>query len=313
MMNPKSKILIAGAETLAGKALSELLNERGFTFLNISAEEILSTEKVKQIFEQEKPEFVFLVAGKSGGIMANQKYPATLMRENLIAQTLMIEASWTYQVKKLLFLASSCVYPKNSPQPQKIESIMTSPLEPTCQSYALAKLAGLELCKAYRKEHQAPFISVIAADAFGSGDNFDPENSHVVPALIGKMHAAKTKKQSSISLWGTGTPLRDFLFSQDLADGCFFLMTHYDNDEPVNLTANCPLSIQELASLIKQTVGYTGEIIWDTQKQDGSPSKILDAAKIQSLGWKPSVRIREALQKTYEDFLAVKKREPLYA
>lgn len=302
-MDKNSRILVAGSETLAGRALSACMESKGYIPVKIQTEQLTDLQSTLQIFQKGKPEYVFLTAGKSGGIQINQKYPATLMRNNLLAELQVMEAARIQGVGKLLFLASSCIYPKNAPQPMNPSDLMNSPLELTSQSYALAKLSGIELCRAYRQEFGFSCISVIPSDSFGPESSFDAENAHVAASLIVKMHHAKKDRLPSITLWGSGNPVRDFIFSRDLAEGCLFLMEYYQGTEPINLTANNPLSIRGLAEAVCEAVGYGGDILFDTQFSDGAPSKILDGEKLRSLGWKPAVSFLDALRQTYEAYL----------
>lgn len=253
-------------------------------------------------FARTLPDYVLLAAGKSGGIRANQKYPAELLRNNLLVECHVIHSAYRHGVRKLLYLASSCSYPKHCPQPMRVESLMTGPLEPTNEAYAVAKIAGITLCRAYRQEYGTHFISGIPADAFGPGDDFSPEDSHVVPALIRKMHQAKVLGVESVQVWGTGTPRRECIFAADLADACIFLMREYDGPEPVNLGGGVDLSIKELAELIKDVVGYSGELRFDTSKPDGMPLKVLDSRHLREMGWQSRTPFRSALSATYDWF-----------
>jgi len=249
---------------------------------------------------KEKPEFVFLSAAKVGGIMANKTYPADFIRDNLSIELNIIESARLSKVKKLLFLGSSCIYPKLAPQPIKEECLMTSSLEETNKAYAIAKIAGIELCQAYRKQYDVNFISVMPTNLYGQGDNFDLESSHVVPAFIRKFHEAKNSNDPSVVLWGSGKAYREFLYVDDLADACIFLMDYYNDSEIINIGTGEDITIKELATLVQQIVGYKGEIIWDTKKPDGTPRKLLDVSKINKLGWKYTTALKDGIESTYE-------------
>jgi len=305
-LDKQSRIYVAGAETLIGSALLRQLERQGHRNLVGQpghAPDLADGAQVDAFFARTKPEFVFFAAGKSGGIRANQKYPADLMIDNLLAACHVIQAAHRHGVKKLLYLASSCSYPKHCPQPMRVESLLTGPLEPTNEAYAVAKLAGLKLCQAYRQQHGANFICGIPADAFGPGDDFSPEDSHVVPALIRRMHEAKLAHAASVEIWGTGSPRREFIFADDLADACLFAMRHYDGPEPLNLGGGSNLSIKELAETIQAVVGFAGELRFDTSKPDGMPLKGLDSSRLLALGWRPQTPFRDALEATYQWFL----------
>jgi GDP-L-fucose synthase len=258
---------------------------------------------VSDFFAQNKPEYVFLAAGKSGGISANQKYPADLMLDNLLVICNVIDSAYHSGVKKLLYLASSCSYPKHSAQPMQVESLMTGILEPTNEAYAVAKIAGIKLCQAYCQQYGANFISGIPANAFGIGDDFSLEESHVIPALIRKMHEAKIADAEFVEIWGTGTPRREFIFADDLADACIFIADNYDDPMPINIGGGLDLSIKELAELIKEAIGYRGQLHFDASKPDGMPLKALDSSKLQSMGWQPQTSFRAAVEATYDWFL----------
>jgi len=305
-LDKQSRIYVAGAEALIGAALVRQLDRQGYRNLvgqPGDAPDLADGAQVDAFFARTKPEFVFFAAGKSGGIRANQKYPADLMIDNLLAACHVIQAAHRHGVKKLLYLASSCSYPKHCPQPMRVESLLTGPLEPTNEAYAVAKLAGLKLCQAYRQQHGANFICGIPADAFGPGDDFSPEDSHVVPALIRRMHEAKLAHAASVEIWGTGSPRREFIFADDLADACLFAMRHYDGPEPLNLGGGSNLSIKELAETIQAVVGFAGELRFDTSKPDGMPLKGLDSSRLLALGWRPQTPFRDALEATYQWFL----------
>jgi GDP-L-fucose synthase len=301
-----SRIYVAGGDTLLGVALRERLRAGGFQRLvgEPPGELDLSCPRqVEEFFAAERPEYVFLVAGPSGGIRANQNYPARLMRDNLLATTHVVHAAHRHGVAKLLYLASSCSYPRLAPQPMRVESLMTGPLEPTNEAYAMAKLAGLVLCQAYRRQYAAPFITAIPANAFGPHDDFSAEDSHVIPGLLRKFHEARCRGQAEVRIWGSGRPRREFIYSRDLADACLFVMRNYDADEPINLGGGQELSIAETASAVAAVVGYRGRLSFDTSRPDGMPLKGLDSGPLRRLGWTPPTDFPTALAETYDWFL----------
>ena len=302
-MKSNSRIYVAGHRGLVGSAIIRSLKQRGFENLitRTHAElELMDAVAVKDFFEQAKPEYVFLAAAKVGGIHANSTYPADFMRENLIVQTNVIHESWRQGVVKLLFLGSSCIYPKLCPQPIKEEYLLSGELEKTNDAYALAKIAGIKTCQSYNQQHGTHFISAMPTNLYGVNDNFHPENSHVLPALIRRFHEAKLANVESISIWGTGTSRREFLHSSDLADAVLFLMENYDDSEIVNVGCGKDQTIKELAEKIQEVVGYTGHLKFDSTRPDGTPQKILDISKINSLGWKPTISLREGLKQVYQ-------------
>ena len=302
-MKSNSRIYVAGHRGLVGSAIIRSLRQRGFENLitRTHAElELMDAVAVKDFFEQAKPEYVFLAAAKVGGIHANSTYPADFMRENLIVQTNVIHESWRQGVVKLLFLGSSCIYPKLCPQPIKEEYLLSGELEKTNDAYALAKIAGIKTCQSYNQQHGTHFISAMPTNLYGVNDNFHPENSHVLPALIRRFHEAKLANVESISIWGTGTSRREFLHSDDLADAVLFLMENYDDSEIVNVGCGKDQTIKELAEMIQEVVGYTGHLKFDSTRPDGTPQKILDISKINSLGWKPTISLREGLKQVYQ-------------
>tara|TARA_B100001765_G_scaffold46759_1_gene27042 strand:- start:82 stop:1017 length:936 start_codon:yes stop_codon:yes gene_type:complete len=302
-MKSNSRIYVAGHRGLVGSAIIRSLKQRGFENLitRTHAElELMDAVAVKDFFEQAKPEYVFLAAAKVGGIHANSTYPADFMRENLIVQTNVIHESWRQGVVKLLFLGSSCIYPKLCPQPIKEEYLLSGELEKTNDAYALAKIAGIKTCQSYNQQHGTHFISAMPTNLYGVNDNFHPENSHVLPALIRRFHEAKLANVESISIWGTGTSRREFLHSDDLADAVLFLMENYDDSEIVNVGCGKDQTIKELAEMIQEVVGYTGHLKFDSTRPDGTPQKILDISKINSLGWKPTISLREGLKQVYQ-------------
>lgn len=305
-MEKQAKIYVAGGQELIGAAILRQLERQGYTNLvgrPGDEPDLSDAVQVEAFFAQTKPDYVFIAAGKSGGIAANQKYPADLMLDNLLVASHLIPDAYRHGVKKLLYLASSCSYPRLAAQPMRVESLMTGLLEPTNEAYAVAKLAGIKLCQAYHQQFGANFISAIPANAFGPGDDFSPEDSHVIGALMYKMHQAKITGADSVEIWGTGTPRREFIFADDLADACLFVMGHYHNTAPINLGGDADLSIGELAVIIKEVVGYTGKLQFDTSKPDGMPLKALDSSQLSGLGWRPQTSFQAALSATYRWYL----------
>lgn len=305
-MHRDSKIYVAGGQSLIGAALLGELESQGYGNLLGKYTEGLDLTDPSQVdayFATTKPEYVFLAAGKSGGIEANRKYPADLMRDNLLTGCHILHSAFQHRVKKLLYLASSCSYPKHCPQPMKEEYLLTGLLEPTNEAYALAKIAGIKLCQAYRRQYGAPFLCGIPGNTFGPGDDFSGDDSHVIPGLIRRMHEAKQKKAPSFLIWGTGAPRREFIFSRDLAEACILVMNEYDEAEPINLGMGSDISIAELAMLLKEIIGFRGEISFDSSRPDGMPVKILDSGKLRNLNWKPRTSFRKALEETYQSFL----------
>lgn len=303
-MDKGIKIYIAGHKGLAGSAILRKLQSEGFHNLvtRTSQElDLTNQQAVFSFFAEEKPSFVFLAAAKVGGIMANSSYPASFIYNNLMIQTNVMEASYRNGVERLLFLGSSCIYPRNCPQPIKEEYLLTSELEPTNRAYAIAKIAGLETCWSYNRQFGTHFLAIMPTNLYGPNDNYDLQNSHVLPALIRKMHDAK-QAGTPVTLWGTGRPSREFLYSDDLADAAFFLMERGDDFPLLNVGYGSDLTIKETAQTIAEIVGFKGEIIWDTSKPDGTPRKLLDCSKLFDLGWRPKTAFKEGLQKTYEDF-----------
>ncbi len=302
-MNKDSKIYVAGHRGLAGSALVRRLQNDGYTNLILRTRQeldLLDQVAVKTFFEKEKPEYVFLAAAKVGGIMANKTYPAEFIYENLTVQANIIHNAYTSGVKKLLFLGSSCIYPKLCPQPIKEASLMTGALEPSNQAYALAKIAGIFMCQSYNEQYGTNFISAMPTNLYGPNDNFDLEKAHVLPAMIRKFHEAKVNGLKEITLWGTGSAKREFLHVNDLAHACVFLMNTYEESEITNIGTGIDISIKELAEKIKEIVGYQGIIKWDTTKPDGTPRKLLDVNKLHNLGWKHTTALDEGIASTYE-------------
>lgn len=302
-MEKQAKIYVAGEQTLIGAAILRQLILQGYE--NIAGwpgkePDLTDAVQVDAFFARTAPEYVFLAAGKSGGIGANQRYPAELIYNNLLVACHVVQSAYRHGVKKLLYLASACSYPRHCPQPMRVESLLTGPLEPTNEAYAMAKIAGIKLCQAYRQQYGANFIAGIPATAFGPGDDFSPEDSHVIPALMRKLHEAKVLGAPSVELWGSGTPRREFIFADDLADACIFVMREYDGAEPINLGGGVDLSIRELAEIIREGVGYAGELRFDASRPDGMPRKALDSSALLKMGWRPRDCFQTALSVTYE-------------
>ena len=309
MMNKDAKIFVAGHEGMIGAALIRCLKRAGFDNLitkSFSQLNLSNQNEVRKFFLREEPEYVFLATAEEGGILANTTYPADLIYTNLQIQANLIHFAWKTKVTKLLFLGSSCIYPKFCPQPMNEEALLTGSLEPTNEAYAIAKIAGIKMCQAYNKQHDTNFISVIPTNIYGPRDNFDLKTSHVIPALIRKFHKAKAGKKGEVTIWGTGTPRREFLYVDDFADACLFLMNIYNQSGIINVGYGKDISIKELALMIKEVTEFDGELIFDETKPDGMPHKQLDASKMSALGWKPKIDLKKGLEKTYEWF---KKRE----
>ena len=305
-MELSDKIYIAGHRGMVGGAIKRRLETLGYkNILTRSSGELdLRVQAdVNNFFATHQPDYVFLAAAKVGGIHANNTYRAEFLYENLMIEANIIHAAWKHGVKKLQFLGSSCIYPKMAPQPLKEDSLLTGPLEATNEPYAIAKIAGIKLCESYRDQYGCNFISVMPTNLYGIGDNYHPENSHVLPALIQRFHEAKETGKPSVTVWGSGTPRREFLFADDLAAACVYLMLHYDEKELVNIGTGEDLSIRELAETVKEVVCYEGELVFDASKPDGTPRKLMDVSKLHSLGWKHSVELKEGLVQAYADFL----------
>lgn len=301
-MDSTSRIYVAGHRGLVGSAIVRRLERDGLGgIVTRTRDELDLTDQaaVRAFLESERPEYVFLAAAKVGGIMANSTYPADFIRENLEVQTNVIDSAYRAGVRKLLFLGSSCIYPKLAPQPLKEEYLLTGPLEPTNEPYAVAKIAGIVMAQSYRRQYGFDAISLMPTNLYGPGDNFDLTSSHVLPALIRKIHEAHAAGEPTVTVWGTGTPRREFLHVDDLADAAVFLMERYESDEIVNVGTGTDVSIGELATLIADVVGYTGEIVYDTSKPDGTPRKLLDVSRLTALGWRPSIALREGIESTY--------------
>ncbi len=302
-MNKKSKIYIAGHQGLVGSALVKKLEQKGYSNLILKTKkelDLLDSAAVKNFFEIEKPDYVFLAAAKVGGILANDAYPADFIRENLIIQNNIIHNAYLTKVKKLLFLGSSCIYPKNCPQPIKEEYLLSGELEDTNKAYAIAKIAGIIECQSYNKQYGTNFISIMPTNLYGPNDNFDLKTSHVLPALIRKFHEAKINNKKEVEVWGTGAAKREFLYVGDLADACLFLMNNYNKSKIINIGTGEDISIKELAETIKKITDFKGKIIWDKSKPDGTPRKLLDVGRLRDLGWKHKINLKEGIEKVYK-------------
>ena len=305
-MEKESKIYLAGHRGMVGSAIVRKLTSLGYTNLltRTSTElDLRNQQQVADFFDVEKPEFVFLAAAKVGGIVANSTYRADFLYENLAIQNNIIHGSYLNKVKKLMFLGSSCIYPKLAPQPLKESYLLSGYLEQTNEPYAIAKIAGIKMCEAYRAQYGCNFISVMPTNLYGTNDNYDLVNSHVLPAMIRKFHEAKDKGASEMTLWGTGSPMREFLHADDLAEACLFLMENYNDSELVNIGTGEDVTINNLAALVKQIVGFQGEIIWDTSKPDGTPRKLMDVSKLHGLGWHHKIALEDGIKLAYQDFL----------
>jgi GDP-L-fucose synthase len=305
-MNSDASVFVAGERGLVGSAIRRALERRGFTRL-VSAPrqrvDLRDQAAVERFFAAERPEYVFMAAAKVGGILANDTYPGEFIRDNLQIQTNVIDAAYRHGVRKLCFLGSSCIYPRLAPQPLAESSLLTGPLEPTNEWYAIAKIAGLKMCQAYHKQFGFDAISVMPTNMYGPGDNFDLQTSHVLPALIRKFHEAKVQRLPTVALWGTGTPRREFLHTDDLADALCFLMERYDSPEIINVGCGEDVTIAELAALIADVVGFRGTLVFDRSKPDGTPRKLLDVSKMTALGWKPRTQLRDGVRVTYDWYL----------
>mgnify|MGYP001827922012 CR=1 FL=1 len=316
-MKKNSKIYIAGAQGMVGSAIVRRLQDGGYTNLITPGRkqlDLLDQQVVTDFFSAESPDYVFMAAAKVGGIHANSTYPAEFIHENLAIQSNVIEQAYRHHVKRLLFLGSSCIYPKKAPQPMSEDVLLTGLLEPTNEAYAIAKIAGIKMCESYNRQYGTQFVAVMPSNLYGPGDNFHPENSHVLPALIRRFHEAKIERQAEVAVWGTGTPMREFLYVDDMADGCVFVMEMDDQalsgellsyPKPcfVNLGAGKDVTIHELAEMIKNVVGFAGDIVFDPSKPDGTMRKLLDVSRMKALGWEVKVSLRDGIEKTYEWFL----------
>ncbi|NLZ81907.1 MAG: GDP-L-fucose synthase [Clostridiales bacterium] len=305
-MNKDAKIYVAGHRGLVGSAVVRNLKNKGYTnIIGRTHEELDLTnqEAVRKFFKEEKPEYVFLAAAKVGGIQANNTYPADFIYINLMIQNNVIKSAHDFGVKKLLFLGSTCIYPKMAPQPIKEEYLLSGYLEETNEAYAIAKIAGLEMCKFFKRQYGDNFISCMPTNLYGPNDNFDLNNSHVMPALIRKFHEAKINYAPQVEVWGTGKPLREFLYVDDMADACVFLMENYDGEEHINIGTGEEISIGELAELIKEIVGYNGRLVFNADKPDGTPRKLTDVSKLHQLGWKHQIDLRQGIERAYHWFI----------
>lgn len=304
-MNKDSRIYVAGHRGMVGSAIWRELERRGFKCLTGRSRaelNLLDASAVGRFFEEEKPQFVFVAAAKVGGILANDTHPASFLYDNLQIQNNLIENSRRVGVKKLLFLGSSCVYPKFAPQPIKEDALLSGPLEPTNEWYAIAKIAGIKLCQAFRRQYGCDYISAMPTNLYGPNDNYDLQSSHVLPALIRKFHEAKVGNAKTVTCWGTGSPYREFLHADDLAAACVFLMENYSAEQIINVGSGSELTIRELSELIARIVGFKGEIVWDKSKPDGTPRKLMDSSRIFALGWKPAIDLETGIGRGYEDF-----------
>ncbi len=305
-MNKTDKIFVAGHRGLVGRAIVDNLRAKRYQNIVVRTREeldLLSQQSVRDFFESERPDVVVLAAAKVGGIHANQTYPADFAYENLAIECNVIKSAHDFQVKKLLFLGSTCIYPKLAPQPIPEDALLTGLLEPTNEAYAIAKIAGLLMCKYYKQQYKDEFISCMPTNLYGPNDNFDLEGSHVLPAMIRKFHEAKIKNEQAVTLWGSGTPLREFLYVEDMADACVYLLENYDGLEHVNIGTGVEISIKELANTIQKIVGFEGEIVWNADMPDGTPRKLTNVDRLHSLGWKHKVDLEEGIHLSYEWFL----------
>ncbi len=305
-MEKSAKIYIAGHRGMVGSAILRNLQAKGYTnFITRTHSELDLTSQaaVNEFFETEKPDYVFLAAAKVGGIEANSTYPAQFFYENSMIQNNVLHASYKNGVKKLMFLGSSCIYPKMAPQPMVEDALLTGLLEPTNEGYAIAKISGIKMCDYYRKQYGCDFVSVMPTNLYGTGDNYDLQNSHVLPALLRKFHEAK-QTGAAVTLWGSGSPYREFLHADDMADATIFCMFNYSDYGHVNVGSQSELTIKELAEMVAKVVGFEGEIIWDSTKPDGTPRKLMDSTKLYDMGWKPSITLEEGIKRTYEEFKA---------
>lgn len=305
-MNKDSKIYIAGHRGMVGSAITRHLSNAGFTNLLLRTSKELDLRNqgaVFSFFANAQPDYVFLAAAKVGGIVANNTYRADFIYENLAIQNNIIHAAYLQGVKKLMFLGSSCIYPKMAPQPLKEDYLLTGLLEPTNEPYAIAKIAGIKMCEAYRTQYGCNFISVMPTNLYGPNDNYDLQNSHVLPAMIRKFHEAKAKQDSAVYLWGSGSPMREFLHADDLANACIFLMHNYSEAGFVNIGTGTDVSINALAEMVKKIVGFEGELVWDSSKPDGTPRKLMDVSRLHGLGWQHQIELEQGIDLAYQDFL----------
>lgn len=306
VLEKAAKIYVAGHNGMVGSAIVRKLEKEGYTNIIKRGSKELDLRNqlaVADFFEKEKPEYVFLAAAKVGGIIANNTYRAEFLHDNLQIQNHVIHNSYLHSVKKLMFLGSSCIYPKMAPQPLKEEYLLTGLLEETNEPYAIAKITGIKMCDAYRAQYGCNYISAMPTNLYGYNDNYHPQNSHVLPALIRKFHEAKVNQDKTVTIWGSGSPMREFLFADDLADACFYLMQNYDEPNLINVGTGEDLSIKDLALLIKEIIGFEGELVFDSSKPDGTPRKLMDVSKLHGKGWKHKIELREGIALAYQDFL----------
>ncbi len=306
-MEKSSKIYVAGHNGMVGSAIVRKLEKEGFTNIikrNSKELDLRNQVEVTKFFEEQKPEYVFLAAAKVGGIVANNTYRADFLYDNLQIQNNIIHQSFLNKVKKLMFLGSSCIYPKMAPQPLKEEYLLTGLLEETNEPYAIAKITGIKMCDAYRAQYGCNFISAMPTNLYGYNDNYHPQNSHVLPALIRKFHEAKQNNLPNVTIWGSGSPMREFLFADDLADACFYLMQNYDEANLINIGTGEDLTIKDLALMIKEIIGFEGDLVFDSSKPDGTPRKLMDVSKLHSKGWKHKVNLKDGIKMAYQDFLS---------
>ena len=302
----EARIYVAGHRGLVGSAIWRELGRRSFTHLigrTHSELELLDSHAVENFYAREKPDYVFVAAARVGGILANDQRPAEFLFENLQIQSHLIHEAYRHGVKRLLFLGSSCIYPKLAAQPLQEEALLSGPLEPTNQWYAIAKIAGIKLCQAYRRQYGCDFISAMPTNLYGANDNYDLQSSHVLPALIRKFHEAKAAGAASVTCWGSGSPMREFLYADDLARACLFLMENYSAEQFINVGSGSEISIRDLAELVRRVVGFEGQILWDKSKPDGTPRKLMDSSRLFALGWRPEVELENGIRLTYQDFL----------
>jgi GDP-L-fucose synthase len=305
-MEKTSRIYLAGHTGLVGSAILRKLQSDGYRNIvarTIDELDLRNQAQVNEFYAAEQPEYVFLAAAKVGGILANNTYPAQFIADNTMIEVNVIDAAWRNGVKKLEFLGSSCIYPKMAPQPLKEDYLLTGPLEPTNEWYAVAKILGIKMCQAYRREYGFSAISLMPTNLYGPNDNFDPNSSHVLPALIRKMHEAKVSASPTVTIWGTGSPRREFLHVDDLADAAVFLMNNYDGEDIVNVGTGEDITIKDLAELVKDVVGYSGELVFDTSKPDGTPRKLMDVSRARALGWQSRIGLRSGIERTYDWYL----------
>ena len=305
-MKKKSKIYVAGHQGMVGSAICRKLHEQGYDnicFATSSEVDLRDSIAVDNFFRENEPEFVFLAAARVGGILANDRYPADFLYDNMMIQANVIEKSFRHNVEKLLFLGSSCIYPKFAPQPIQETSLLEGYLEPTNEAYAIAKIAGIKLCQAYYEQHGCCFVSAMPTNLYGIGDTYHSDNSHVLPALIRKFHEAKEEGRDEVTIWGTGTPLREFMFADDLGEACIFLMQNYDKNEIINVGSGEEISILDLAQLISDVVGFDGSLVLDGSKPDGTPRKLMDSTRLRRMGYRTHTNLREGIPIAYNDFL----------